>query len=201
MTVSPAPAASASASGSKVALRPELVRINRLTQATRFVRVSRLLLWTIWVIFRERRRVLRARERGDSDVQPNVELLIDVLIAFRKTAVELGVLMIKLGQFLSSRADLLPQRALDVLSSLQDEVPPAPFSHVASVIQAEPHQPGDLMFSSLDPVAAAAASLGQVHKGVLKATGQEVAVKVQRPNISQLVNMDLSTIRFVIWVI
>ena len=92
-------------------VRAARVRINRLTQAIRFVRVSRLLLWTIWVIYRERRRVLRARERGDPDVQPNVELLIDVLVAFRKTAVELGVLMIKLGQFLSSRADLLPQRA------------------------------------------------------------------------------------------
>jgi predicted unusual protein kinase regulating ubiquinone biosynthesis (AarF/ABC1/UbiB family) len=177
------------------------VRINRLTQAIRFVRVSRLLLWTIWVIYRERRRVLRARERGDSDIQPNVELLIDVLIAFRKTAVQLGVLMIKLGQFLSSRADLLPQRALDVLSSLQDEVPPAPFSHVVSVIESELHQPVDRLFSSLDPVAAAAASLGQVHKAVLAATGEDVAVKVQRPNIEQLVNMDLSTIRFVIWVI
>jgi len=121
-------------------MRSERVRINRLTQAIRFVRVSRLLLWTIWVIYRERRRVLRARERGDTDIQPNVELLIDVLIAFRKTAVQLGVLMIKLGQFLSSRADLLPQRALDVLSSLQDEVPPAPFSHVVSVIELELHQ-------------------------------------------------------------
>ena len=118
-------------------VRAARVRINRLTQAIRSVRVSRLLLWTIWVIYRERRRVLRARERGDADVQPNVELLIEVLVAFRKTAVELGVLMIKLGQFLSSRADLLPQRALDVLASLQDEVPPAPFSHVVSVIESE----------------------------------------------------------------
>ena len=182
-------------------MRSERVRINRITQATRFVRVSRLLLWTIWVIYRERRRVLRARERGDTDAQPDVELLIDVLIAFRKTAVQLGVLMIKLGQFLSSRADLLPQRALDVLSSLQDEVPPAPFSHVVSVIESELHQPVDVLFSSLEPVAAAAASLGQVHRGVLAATGEDVAVKVQRPNIEQLVNMDLSTIRFVIWVI
>jgi predicted unusual protein kinase regulating ubiquinone biosynthesis (AarF/ABC1/UbiB family) len=182
-------------------MRSERVRINRLTQATRFVRVSRLLLWTIWVIYRERRRVLRAREGGDNDAQPNVELLIDVLIAFRKTAVQLGVLMIKLGQFLSSRADLLPQRALDVLSSLQDEVPPAPFSHVVSVIESELHQPVDHLFSSIEPVAAAAASLGQVHKAVLAATGENVAVKVQRPNIDQLVNMDLSTIRFVIWVI
>jgi len=182
-------------------VRAARVRINRLTQAIRFVRVSRLLLWTIWVIYRERRRVLRARERGDPDVQPNVELLIDVLVAFRKTAVELGVLMIKLGQFLSSRADLLPQRALDVLASLQDEVPPAPFSHVVSVIESELHRPVDELFSSLEPEAAAAASLGQVHKAVLAATGQEVAVKVQRPNIQQLVDTDLSTIRFVIWVI
>ena len=116
-------------------------RVNRFTQIVRFFRVSRLLLWTIWVIYRERRRVLRARERGDLDAQPNIERLIEVLVEFRKTAVELGVLMIKLGQFLSSRADLLPQRALDVLGSLQDEVPPAPFSHVVSVIESELHRP------------------------------------------------------------
>src|SRR5947209_5415421 len=177
------------------------MNVNRFTQAIRSVRVSRLLLWTIWVIYRERRRVLRARERGDVDVQPNIERLIDVLVAFRKTAVELGVLMIKLGQFLSSRADLLPQRALDVLSSLQDEVPPAPFSHVKAVIEVELGQPLSVLFSQFDETATAAASLGQVHKAVLATTGQTVAVKVQRPNIERLVKMDLSTIRFVIWVI
>jgi predicted unusual protein kinase regulating ubiquinone biosynthesis (AarF/ABC1/UbiB family) len=176
-------------------------RVNRFTQTVRFLRVSRLLLWTIWVIYRERRRVLRARERGDVEAQPNVELLVQVLVAFRKTAVDLGVLMIKLGQFLSSRADLLPQQALDVLSSLQDEVPPAPFSHVVSVIEQELHRPVSELFASLEPQATAAASLGQVHKGVLPGTGQVVAVKVQRPNIDRLVNMDLSTIRFVIWII
>src|SRR5437763_13406840 len=145
-------------------MRSERVRINRLTQVLRFVRVSRLLLWTIWVIYRERQRVLRARANGEGDVQPNVELLIEVLVEFRRTAVQLGVLMIKLGQFLSSRADLLPQRALDVLSSLQDEVPPAPFGHVVSVIESELHQPIDVLFSSIDPEATAAASLGQVHR-------------------------------------
>ena len=181
--------------------RAERVTVNRFTQAIRFVRVSRLLLWTIWVIYRERRRVLRARERGDIEAQPDVELLIDVLVAFRKTAVQLGVLMIKLGQFLSSRADLLPQRALDVLSSLQDEVPPAPFSHVVSVIESELHRPVGDLFSSLESEATAAASLGQVHRGVLAGSGEVVAVKVQRPNIQRLVDMDLSTIRFVIWVI
>jgi predicted unusual protein kinase regulating ubiquinone biosynthesis (AarF/ABC1/UbiB family) len=176
-------------------------RLNRFTQAVRFLRVSRLLLWTIWVIYRERQRVLGARERGDTEAQPNIELLIEVLVEFRKTAIQLGVLMIKLGQFLSSRADLLPQPALDVLSSLQDEVPPAPFSHVKRVIESELARPLSELFEHLDETATAAASLGQVHKAVLKGTGQVVAVKVQRPNIDRLVNMDLSTIRFVIWVI
>src|SRR5205814_676748 len=105
------------------------------------LRVARLLLWTMWVVDRERRRVRRARARGDLEVQPNGEVLIRVLAAYRRTALKLGVLMIKLGQFLSSRADLLPERALAELSALQDEVPPAPFSHVASVIEPELGQP------------------------------------------------------------
>ena len=176
-------------------------RINRFTQTVRFLRVSRLLLWTLWVIYRERRRVIRARERGNYEVRPNVEVLIKVLVAFRVTAIKLGVLMIKLGQFLSSRADLLPDEALAALSSLQDEVPPAPFSHVVSVIETELGKPVEQVFSVLERKCTAAASLGQVHKAVLASTGAEVAVKIQRPNIDQLVRMDLSTLKFVIWVI
>src|SRR5258708_35311405 len=107
--------------------RPRTITINRFSQAVRFLRVARLLLWTIWVIYRERRRVIRARGHGNNDVQPNVDVLIEVLLAFRQTAVKLGGLMIKLRQFLRSRARLLPERALAVLSSVQDEVPPRPF--------------------------------------------------------------------------
>jgi predicted unusual protein kinase regulating ubiquinone biosynthesis (AarF/ABC1/UbiB family) len=173
-------------------------RINRFSQMIRFFRVSRLLLWTIWVIYRERRRVIRARARGNYDVHPNVDVLIDVLTAFRKTALELGVLMIKLGQFLSSRADLLPERALLVLSSLQDEVPPEPFEHVVYVIESELGKPVEEIFSVLERKCIAAASLGQVHKAILASTGETVAVKIQRPNIDELVRMDLSTLRFVI---
>src|SRR5947209_13402292 len=117
-------------------MRRTMPKIRRFSQAVRFLRVTRLLLWTIWVIYRERRRVLRAHEKGNSEVEPNIDVLIKVLLAFRQTALELGVLMIKLGQFLSSRADLLPEKALAVLASLQDEVPAEPFSHVVSVIEA-----------------------------------------------------------------
>ncbi|HEU5228906.1 MAG TPA: AarF/ABC1/UbiB kinase family protein [Ktedonobacteraceae bacterium] len=182
-------------------MRTVTPRINRISQIVRFFRVSRLLLWTIWTIYRERRRVIRARERGNYEVQPNIEVLIKVLVAFRKTAIKLGVLMIKLGQFLSSRADLLPEQALSVLSSLQDEVPPAPFEHVMAVIESELGKPVEELFSTLERKCTAAASLGQVHKAVLAATGETVAVKIQRPNIEQLVNMDLSTLKFVIWLI
>ena len=153
------------------------------------------------MIYRERRRVIRARARGDLDVRPNEDALIEVLVAFRKTALRLGVLMIKMGQFLSARADLLPERALKVLGSLQDEVPPAPYGHVVASIERELGKPLDELFSAFAPEATAAASLGQVHKAVLAATGETVAVKVQRPNIEQLVRTDLSTIRFVIWVL
>lgn len=182
-------------------MRSKTPRINRFSQILRFLRVSRLLLWTIWIIYHERRRVMRARERGNYDVQPNIEVLVQVLVAFRQTAIKLGVLMIKLGQFLSSRADLLPEQALAALSSLQDEVPPAPFDHVVSVIETELGKPVEQLFSSLERKCTAAASLGQVHKAVLASNGATVAVKVQRPNIEQLVRMDLSTLKFVIWVI
>jgi predicted unusual protein kinase regulating ubiquinone biosynthesis (AarF/ABC1/UbiB family) len=175
--------------------------IPRFSQAVRSLRVSRLLLWTIWVIYRERRRVIRAHEKGNYEVQPNIEVLIKVLVAFRQTAVQLGVLMIKLGQFLSSRADLLPEQALAVLTSLQDEVPAEPFSHVVSVIEEELGKPIEHIFSVLERTATAAASLGQVHKAILASTGEKVAVKVQRPHIEQLVRMDLGSLKFVIRVI
>src|SRR5438552_7045188 len=182
-------------------MRVKTPRINRFSQIVRFIRVSRLLLWTIWVIYRERRRVIRARERGNYEVQPNIDVLVQVLVAFRVTAIKLGVLMIKLGQFLSSRADLLPEQALAALSSLQDEVPPAPFSHVVSVIETELGKPVEQVFSVLERKCTAAASLGQVHKAILASTGETVAVKIQRPYNDQLVRMDLSALKFVIWLI
>ncbi|GAC1431959.1 MAG: AarF/ABC1/UbiB kinase family protein [Ktedonobacteraceae bacterium] len=182
-------------------MRTTIPRINRFSQTVRFVRVSRLLLWTIWIIYRERRRVIGARERGNYEVQPNIEVLIKVLVAFRVAAIKLGVLMIKLGQFLSSRADLLPEEALAVLTSLQDEVPPAPFEHVVSIIESETGKRIEDIFSVLESKATAAASLGQVHKATLLSTGETVAVKIQRPNTDQLVKMDLSTLKFVIRII
>jgi predicted unusual protein kinase regulating ubiquinone biosynthesis (AarF/ABC1/UbiB family) len=176
-------------------------RINRLSQIVRFLRVARLLLWTIWVLSRERRRVVRAHARGDYGVRPTSDVLLEVLVAFRETAVELGVLLIKLGQFLSSRVDLLPEKAIGILSSLQDEMPPAPFEQVVSLLESELGKPVEEVFSMLERKCTAAASLGQVHKAVLASTGETVAVKIQRPYSAQLARLDLSALKFVIWII
>jgi predicted unusual protein kinase regulating ubiquinone biosynthesis (AarF/ABC1/UbiB family) len=182
-------------------MRTNIPRISWLAQLIRFLRVSHLLLWTMWIIYRERRRVVRAHAHSNSVVRPDSDALVEVLVTFRETAVELGVLMIKLGQFLSSRPDLLPEQAIAALSSLQDEVPPAPFAYVVDVIESELGKPVEEVFSVLERKCTAAASLGQVHKAILASTGETVAVKIQRPNSDQHVRLDLSALKFVIWVI
>src|SRR5712691_6129502 len=182
-------------------MRTKTPQVSRLAQLIRFLRFSHLLLWTMWIVYRERRRVVPMQACGNSTIRPENDALVEVLVAFRETAVELGVLMIKLGQFLSSRADLLPEKAIGVLSSLQDEVPPAPFAHVVHVIESELGKPIEDVFSMLERKCTAAASLGQGHKAVLASTGETVAVKIQRPNSEQLVRIDLKTLKFVIWVI
>ena len=176
-------------------------KASRITQVIRFLQVSCLLLRTTWVIYRERRRVMQAHRSGNSTVRPESDALLRVLRDFRNTAPKLGVLMIKFGQFLSSRVDLLPEQAIAILSSLQDDIPPEPFEHVVFVIESELGKPVGEVFSMLEPTCTAAASLGQVHKAVLASTGDVVAVKVQRPFIDQLVRRDLRTLTFVIWVI
>jgi predicted unusual protein kinase regulating ubiquinone biosynthesis (AarF/ABC1/UbiB family) len=182
-------------------MRTNIPRISWLAQLIRFLRVSRLLLWTLWIIYRERRRVVRAHAHSNSVVRPDSDALVELLVTFRESAAELGVLMIKLGQFLSSRPDLLPEQAIAALSSLQDEVPPAPFAYVVDVIESELGKPVEEVFSVLERKCTAAASLGQVHKAILASTGETVAVKIQRPNSDQQVRLDLSTLKFVIWLI
>jgi len=101
-----------------------------------------------------------------------------------KTFIELGPSYIKLGQWLSSRADLLPQPYLDVLEKLQDDVLPRPFSDVKPVLEKELGSLEDI-FESFDTTAISGASLGQVYRA--KYDGKEVVVKISRPHIEQTI--------------
>jgi predicted unusual protein kinase regulating ubiquinone biosynthesis (AarF/ABC1/UbiB family) len=116
---------------------------------------------------------------------------------FTKTAVELGGLIIKLGQFVSSRVDILPKEYTDILSELQDSV--APVKSEIAIKRIEEELSGSIatIFGSFTHEPVAAASLGQVHKAVLK-SGEQVAVKVMRPGIEATVKLDLKTLRVLI---
>jgi len=174
--------------------------INRPGQLGRFLSLVRLLLWMLWVMYRERRRVMRTHASGSVAAQPASPALTQVLAVFRDAIVKENVLLIKLGQFLSTRLDLLPEQATRFLSSLQDSMTPAPFAQVVGVIESELGKPLEEVFSMLERKCTAAASIGQVHKAVLASTGETVAVKIQRPQIDRLVRLDLRALKFVIWV-
>lgn len=102
----------------------------------------------------------------------------------------LGPTFIKLGQLLSTRSDLLPQPYLDALSRLQDQIEPFSFAQVEEIVSTELGVRLSKAFSDFDHVPLAAASVGQVHRAVLR-DGRAVAVKVQRPNIRQTILEDL----------
>ena len=172
----------------------------RRNQIWRSFRVGQLLLRTLYIINRERTRVLKARARGDDNVRPNLEALLNILREFRQTAIDLGGLLIKLGQFLSARADLLPPEALAELASLRDDVAPEPFADVRALLEQEWGAPVTEICATLDVAPAGSASLGQVHHARLH-DGRDVAVKVQRPGIDLIVRTDLRTLRFVFRVV
>ncbi len=123
-----------------------------------------------------------------------------VAAQFRSLAIRMGGVMIKVGQFLSSRLDVLPPEITAELSGLQDEVPPEKFEDIRREAEADLGAPLNEKFESFDETPLAAASLGQVHRArlcVADAKGDfcDVVVKIQRPFIDQLIEVDLSALR------
>lgn len=113
--------------------------------------------------------------------------------AFARDLEALGPTFIKLGQLLSTRADLLPTEYLEELARLQDDVGPFPYADVERIVQEELGVRLSKAFREFGQEPIAAASLGQVHRAVLR-DGREVAVKVQRPNIREQVLKDLDAL-------
>lgn len=115
-------------------------------------------------------------------------------IWIRETLLDLGPTFIKIGQLFSTRADLFAAEFVEELSKLQDRVPAFSYEQVATIIQQDLGKSIEELYQSFDPIPLAAASLGQVHRAQLH-SGEEVVVKVQRPGLRKLFEIDLQILK------
>ena len=155
----------------------------------RFFVVAYQFLPLLLAYARDRRRFLLfgGRRRVDSETRRRrARALLDSMLT-------LGPTFIKLGQLLSTRPDVLPPEYVEEFESLQDNVPPAPWEGAKRVLE-EDLGPIDERFAAFDTEAISGASLGQVYLATVD--GREVAVKVRRPGVEDLVEADLKVIRF-----
>jgi len=160
----------------------------------RFVVVVWQFLPLVWGYLRDRRRFLLFG--GSRRVTPEMRrerarILLDSLLT-------LGPTFIKLGQLLSTRPDVLPPEYIEVLSDLQDRVPPADWAEAKVVIEDE-LGPVDEVFDDFDRESISGASLGQVYTAEVE--GEPVAVKIRRPGIEELVEADLRVVRWTLPVV
>jgi predicted unusual protein kinase regulating ubiquinone biosynthesis (AarF/ABC1/UbiB family) len=116
-------------------------------------------------------------------------------IQLRQILTYLGPTFIKVGQALSTRPDLIRKDFLDELVKLQDQLPPFDNAIAYRIIETQLNHPVQEIYSELSPTPVAAASLGQVYRGRLY-SGEEVAVKVQRPNLRPVITLDLYLMRW-----
>ncbi|MCM3117242.1 AarF/UbiB family protein [Neobacillus sp. MER 74] len=117
---------------------------------------------------------------------------------FRQTLFDLEGLLIKLGQILSTRADLLPPAFISQIEDMTDKVPPSDWSEIQEILEKEWGHLYQQHFQSIEETAIASASIGEVYKGMLH-DGTEVAIKVKRPYIDSIVDTDFRILSIVMW--
>lgn len=117
---------------------------------------------------------------------------------YKKNAIELEGLLIKLGQFLSARADILPKVFIDELEGLVDRVPPLPWEDAKQTLEEQWGRSYEEVLDQISDSPVASASIGEVYKGTLH-SGEQVAVKIQRREIEKIMHIDFKAIRIVVW--
>src|SRR4051794_5546448 len=166
---------------------PVLTAPGRLPPGRRVVTVVGRLTWAIapwW--WRKRRGKYHGPEVGRADISRRL----------RVAAEALGASYIKLGQIISSGEGLFPSELVSEFKKCRDQVRPEPFADVRATIEADLGRPLYEVFEWIDETALAAASIAQVHAARLR-TGEEVVVKVQRPDVARLVRTDLRTMAWI----
>jgi ubiquinone biosynthesis protein len=154
----------------------------------RFSQISRVLVRHGFGFVFDVRRDRREKKGLQEFLAPNFG------VRLRRSLDDLGPTFVKFGQVLSTRSDIFPEGVLQELQKLQDTAKPMPAGTAQALIEAELGTPIDEIFSSFDPAPLGSASIGQVHRAVLR-DGGIVAVKVQRPEAPRRVAGDLELMR------
>jgi predicted unusual protein kinase regulating ubiquinone biosynthesis (AarF/ABC1/UbiB family) len=155
---------------------------------SRTVTITRKLMVPLYHYSRAQKKFLASNDR----LKPDAAELHHAQELAKRIA-ELGPTFIKFGQILATRSDVLPQSYLDALSTLHDEVPPAPFDQVKKEVEAE-LGPIEKVFATFEETPIASASLGQVHRATLL-SGEQVIVKARRPGVDETIETDLKVLR------
>ena len=142
------------------------------------------------VVFRNGWDYMRGLLTGGKADEPN----LPTPAVLRNILIELGPVYVKLGQLLSTRPDILPADYIETLSTLQAQVPPVPWVEMEALLWGELKQPFENVFAQINTEAVAAGSIAQTYRATLK-TGQEVALKVQRPGIDRIIEQDISVLK------
>ncbi|HSI68129.1 MAG TPA: AarF/UbiB family protein [Planococcus sp. (in: firmicutes)] len=163
------------------------------------IRIYRIVFMAVKFYFQAA--VFQKRHRGNWT--PLIEEKWEKLVTkqarqYKVLALKLGGLMIKMGQFLATRADIMPPSFLLELEGLTDRVPSVDREAIVKVIEEEWNTPYATYLMDLSESAVASASIGEVYKGILK-DGTEVAVKIQRPGTDRILRADFKAIRVIIW--
>ena len=166
-----------------------------MLRRNRFYRVLRTSLTIIaaawrylWLTLRSRWRLIAPSQRAWDKAHTKTGQAVYGL------ATTLGGAYVKLGQIVGGRGDFFPQALVAPLAGLHDRVPPRPFDELREHVESELGKPITEVFESVDEDALAAASLAQVHRGVLK-SGETVAIKIQYPEARHLFPTDLGSLR------
>jgi ubiquinone biosynthesis protein len=154
----------------------------------RFAQISRVLVRHGFGFVFDVRRDRRENKGLQEFLAPNFG------VRMRRSLDDLGPTFVKFGQVLSTRSDVFPEGILSELQKLQDTARPMPAGRAQAILEWELGAPVEEVFSAFDPVPLGSASIGQVHRAVLR-TGEIVAVKVQRPEAPGRVAADLELMR------
>ncbi|WP_209444157.1 ABC1 kinase family protein, partial [Paenibacillus ihuae] len=166
-----------------------------LMKDLRFRRTMRMIFkfaWDFWWLGRQKHFISGRRLEAKTKALYRKQAAF-----FTKTAMDMGGLIIKLGQHVSAQVDILPKEIIDELSQLQDSVDSVDFSEIQQKVERELGVSISEIFAEFNTTPIAAASLGQVHRATLR-TGEDVAVKVMRPGVEDIIAIDWKSIQVAI---